>query len=117
MEGRRIRKACLGYPGEEKLRAGSKRGHATGAKTSCRRLAANQACLLMGVLAYNLLHMLRQFYLIGEEVTRSMEWFIKRLIKVGVKLASHARSRHVLVASAFSLAVHYRTVFGSGAQM
>lgn len=35
-------------------------------KTSCRRFAANQARLLMGVLAYNLLHMLRQFYLVGK---------------------------------------------------
>jgi len=41
-------------------------------KASCRRFVANQARLLMGVLAYNLLHMLRQFYLMGEEVKRSM---------------------------------------------
>ena len=34
-------------------------------KASRRRFAANQARLLMGVLAYNLLHMLRQFYLMG----------------------------------------------------
>jgi len=58
-------------------------------KTSCRRFAANQARLLTGVLAYNLLHMLRQFYLVGEEVKRSMEWLIKRLIKVGTKVAYH----------------------------
>jgi hypothetical protein len=43
-------------------------------KSRCRRFAANQPRLLMGVLAYNLLHMLRQFYLMGEEVKRSMEW-------------------------------------------
>lgn len=58
-------------------------------KTSCRRFAANQARLLMGVLACNLLQMLRQFYLVGEEVTRSMEWLIKRLIKAGAKVACH----------------------------
>jgi hypothetical protein len=81
-------------------------------KTSCRRFSANQARLLMGVLAYNLLHMLRQFYLLGEEVKRSMEWLIKRLIKVGAKVAYHGRSWQVHVASAFPLAHHYRAVFG-----
>jgi hypothetical protein len=30
-------------------------------KTSCQRFDANQARLKMGVLAYNLLHMIRQF--------------------------------------------------------
>ncbi|MBI5252402.1 MAG: transposase [Desulfomonile tiedjei] len=55
-------------------------------KTSCHRFAANQARLLMGVLACNLLQMLRQFYLMGEEVKRSMEWLIKRLVKVGENL-------------------------------
>ena len=34
----------------------------------------------MGVLAYYLLHMMRQFYVWGEEVRRSMDWLIKRLI-------------------------------------
>jgi hypothetical protein len=81
-------------------------------KTSCRRFAANQARLLMGVLAYKLLHMLRQSYLLGEEVKRSMEWLIKRLIKVGAKVAYHGRSWQVHVASAFPLAHHYRAVFG-----
>jgi hypothetical protein len=37
----------------------------------------------MGVLAYNLLHMIREFYVWGEEVRRSMDWLIKRLIKSG----------------------------------
>ena len=32
-------------------------------KTSSQRFEANQARLQMGVLAYNLLHMIRQFYL------------------------------------------------------
>jgi hypothetical protein len=42
-------------------------------KTSCRRFDANQARLQMGVLAYNLLHMIRQFYVWGEEVRRSID--------------------------------------------
>jgi hypothetical protein len=79
---------------------------------NCRRFAANQARLLMGVLAYNLLHMLRQFYLVGEEVKRSMEWLITRLIKVGAKVAYHGRRWQVHAASAFPLAHHYRAVFG-----
>jgi hypothetical protein len=81
-------------------------------KTSCHRFAANQARLLMGALAYNLLHMLRQFYLIGEEVKRSMEWLIKRLIKVGAKVAYHGRRWQVHVASAFPLARYYQAVLG-----
>ncbi len=81
-------------------------------KTSCHRFAANQARLLMGVLAYNLLHMLRQFYLIGEQAKRSMEWLSKRLIKVGGKIAYHGRRWYVHVASAFLLAGHHRRVFG-----
>jgi hypothetical protein len=60
-------------------------------KTSCHRFVANQDRLLMSLLAYNLLHMLRQFYLVGEEVKRSMEWLIKRLIKVGAKVAYRGR--------------------------
>ena len=81
-------------------------------KTSCHRFAANQARLLMGVLAYNLLHMLRRFYLRGEQVTRSIEWLIKRLIKVGAKVAYHGRRWQVHVASAFPLARYYQAVFG-----
>ncbi len=81
-------------------------------KTSCHRFAANQARLLMGVLAYNLLHMLRQFYLMGEEVKRSMEWLMKRLIKVGAKVAYHGRRWQVHVASAFPLSRYYQAVFG-----
>jgi hypothetical protein len=81
-------------------------------KTSCHPFADNQARLLMGVLAYNLLHMLRQFYLVGEEVKRSMEWLIKRLSKVGAQVAYHSRRWYVHTASAFPLAPHYRAVFG-----
>ncbi len=81
-------------------------------KTSCHRFAANEARLLVGVLAYNLLHMLRQLYLTGEEVKRSIEWLIKRLIKVGAKVAYHGRKWQVHVASAFPLAPYYRAVFG-----
>jgi hypothetical protein len=66
----------------------------------------------MGVLAYNLLHMLRQFYLMGEEIKRSMEWVIKRLIKVGAKVAYHGRKWQVHATSAFHLARYYLAVFG-----
>jgi hypothetical protein len=52
-------------------------------KTICRRFEANQARLQMGVLAYNLLHMIRQFYVWGEEVKLSIDWLIKRMIKGG----------------------------------
>ena len=66
----------------------------------------------MGVLAYSLLHMLRQFYLMGEEVKRSMECLIECLIKVGAKVAYHGRRWRVHVASAFPLARYYRALLG-----
>jgi hypothetical protein len=66
----------------------------------------------MGALAYNLLHMLRQFYLMAEEVKRSTEWLIKRLIKVGTKAAYHGRRWHVHVASAFALARYCQVLLG-----
>ena len=75
-------------------------------KISCQRLEANQARLKMGVLAYYLLHMIRQFYVWDEEVKRSIEWLIKRLIKVGARGSYHARRWYVHVASAFPLAHH-----------
>jgi hypothetical protein len=81
-------------------------------KTNCRRFAANQARLFMGVLTYSLLHMLKQFYFMGEEAKRSMEWLIRRLIKVGARAAYHGRRRYVHVVSAFPLAPHCRAVFG-----
>lgn len=42
-------------------------------KTSCHRFTAYLVRLLMGALASNLFHMVRRFYLSGEEVKRSME--------------------------------------------
>jgi hypothetical protein len=63
----------------------------------------------MGILAYILLHMIRPFYVWGEEVRRSMDWRIKRLIKAGAKVSYHARRWYVHVASAFPLAHHCRS--------
>ena len=83
-------------------------------KTSCQRFEANEARLKMGVLAYNLLHMLRKFYIRGEGVRRSIEWLIRRLIKGGARVSYHARLWHVHISSAFPLAHHYREVFDSG---
>jgi hypothetical protein len=83
-------------------------------KTSCQRFEANHARLQMGVLACNLLHMIRQFYVWGEEVKRSMEWLIKRLIKVGARVSYHARIGYIHVVSAFPLAQHYRSVLAWG---
>ncbi len=83
-------------------------------KTSCQRFEANQARLQMGVLAYNLLHMIRQFHVWGEEVKRSMEWLIKRLIKVAARVSYQARRWYVHVASALPLAHHYRALLAWG---
>jgi len=83
-------------------------------KTSCTRFKANEARLKMGVLAYNLLHMLRKFYIRGEGVRRSIEWLIRRLIKVGATVSYHARRWHVHVSSAFPLDRHFRAAFDPG---
>ena len=83
-------------------------------KTSCHRFGANQARLKMGALAYNLLHMLRQFYVKDEGVRRSVEWLIRRLIKVGARVSYHSKRWCVHVASAFPLAHYDRAVLGYG---
>ena len=79
-------------------------------KTSCHKFAANEARLKMGFLAYNLLHLIRRFYLWGEETRRSIEWIIMRLIKAGARIVYHARYWYVHIASAFPLRHHYRAV-------
>jgi len=83
-------------------------------KTNFQRFEANQARLKMGVLAYNLLHRIRQFYVLAEEFNRSMDWLIKRLVKVGARISYHARRWYVHVASAFPLTHHYRAVVAWG---
>jgi Transposase DDE domain group 1 len=83
-------------------------------KTRCRRFEGNQARLKMGVLAHNLLHMIWQFYIWGEEVRRSIDWLINCLIKVGARVSSHARRWYVYVASALPLAHHYRVLLARG---
>jgi hypothetical protein len=85
-----------------------------GDKTSCQQFEANHALLKMGVLAYNLLHMIRPFDVWGKEVKRSIDWLIKRLIKVGARVSYHARRWYVHVASAFPLTQHYRAVLAWG---
>jgi len=57
----------------------------------------------MGIIAYNLLHILRQLYVWGEEVKRSVEWLVKRFIKVGARVSYHARRWYVHVALTFPL--------------
>ncbi len=53
-------------------------------------------------------------YVWGEEVKGSMDWLIKRLIKVGARNSYHARRCYVQVASAFPLSHHYRAVLAWG---
>ena len=51
---------------------------------------------------------------ISRRVRRSVEWLIRRLIKIGARVSYHAKKWHVHVASAFPLAHYYRAVFGYG---
>ena len=73
-------------------------------KAICHRFAANQARLLAGSLAYNLLHMIRDTAFRGQSVRPSIDSIIRRLVKVGAKVVYHtSRSGGYLhVASAFS---------------
>ncbi|MGO9021295.1 MAG: transposase [Syntrophobacteraceae bacterium] len=72
-------------------------------KTSCHRFAANQARLLIGCLAYNLLHMIRDAAFWGQSVRPSMDSIIRRLVRAGVGVVYHAGKWYVHVASAFPL--------------
>jgi len=80
-------------------------------KTSCDRFAANQARLLVGCLAYNLLHLIRDAAFWGESVKPSIDSIIRRLVKVGARVVYHARKWYVHVASAFALARYYHIIF------
>jgi hypothetical protein len=74
---------------------------------------ANQARLLVGCLACNLLHMIRDAAFWGESVKPSIDLLIKRLVKVGARVVYHT-SRSVgyfHVASAFSLARYCHILF------
>ena len=68
----------------------------------------------MRVLAYNLLHMIGQFYVWGEGVRRLIDWLIKSMIKVGARVSYHARMWYVYVALAFPTSHHYRVVLALG---
>jgi len=81
-------------------------------KTNCHRFPANEDRLKMGFFTYNLLHLIRRFYLWGEDARRSSEWIITRLVKAGARIVYHARRWYVHVASAFPLWHHYRAVLG-----
>jgi len=52
-------------------------------KTSCHRFAANEAKFKVNFLAYNLIHLILWFYLLGEDARRSIGWVIVRLVKAG----------------------------------
>jgi hypothetical protein len=82
-------------------------------KTSCHRFAANQARLLVGCIAYNLLHMIRDAAFWGESVKPSIDSIIRRRVKVGARVVYHtSRSvEYLYVASAFPLARYYRIIF------
>ena len=62
----------------------------------------------MELLAYNLLHLLREFYMESEEVKRSVEWLIRRIVKVASRVSYHSRYWWVHVASVFPLRHHYQ---------
>jgi hypothetical protein len=72
-------------------------------KTSYHKFDANQTRLKMGLLAYNLLHLLREFYMEGGELKRSMEWLIRRVVKVASRVSYHSRYWWVHVTLAFPL--------------
>ena len=66
----------------------------------------------MGLLAYNLRYLLRAFYMEGDEVQRSVEWLIRRAVKVASRVSYHSRHWWVHVALALPLRHHYQAVLG-----
>ena len=82
-----------------------------GARVEVARPANSNPAVPSG---YNRLHLIRQFYVWGEEVKRSMDWLIKRLIKVGVRVSYHAPRRYIRLASAFPLANYYWALLALG---
>ena len=66
----------------------------------------------MGALADNVLNVLRQFDLVGEGVKQSIEWLIKRLIKVRAKVLLHGRRWYVRVPSSLSLGPYRQAALG-----
>jgi hypothetical protein len=65
----------------------------------------------IGCLTYNLLHTIRDAAFWGESAKPSIDWVIRRFVKVAAKVVYHARSWYVHVASGFSLARYYRIIF------
>jgi len=72
---------------------------------------ANQTRLLVGCLACNPLHMIRDTAFWGESVKPFIDAIIRQFVKVGARVVYHARKWHVHVASAFPLACYYRIIF------
>jgi hypothetical protein len=68
----------------------------------------------MRVLADNLLHLILQFHVWGQELKRSIDWLIKGLIKVGARVSCQARRWFGHIASVFPLGHHYRAVLAWG---
>ena len=80
-------------------------------KTRSHEFGANQTLIKMGLLAYNLPYLVREFYVVGEEVKRSIVWIIRWMVKVASSISYHSRCWWVHLASAFPLLHHYQTVF------
>jgi hypothetical protein len=73
----------------------------------CPPISQQKGPLAHWSVANNLLDMLWQFYLRGQEAPRSMEWLIKDLIKVGAKVLHRGRRWSVHVAQALLFARQY----------
>jgi hypothetical protein len=58
-----------------------------------------------------LLHMIRDAAFWGESIKLPIYSIIRRLVKVGARVVYHAKRWYVHVASAFSLARYYRSLF------
>ena len=76
-------------------------------KTSCHKFDANQSRVKMGLLACNLLHLLREFCMEGEEGKKSLNWLIRRVLKIASRVSYHSRYCWERVASAFPLRHYY----------
>ena len=62
-----------------------------GVTPSPAKISTDSDIKYAGAVAYNLLHMINEFHLQGEDIKRSMEWLIRRIIKAASRIAYSGR--------------------------
>lgn len=83
-------------------------------KSIYHRFEVNQASFKIGAVACNLLYMIRDFHLHGNDLKRSMAELIHRIIKTAARIFYSGHRWCVHVAISFPLVHHHKAVLGTG---